>query len=421
MKYTSNQQLLHLQMTEPQIAVLGSYPPRECGIATFTADLVAALEQQSLQSIGIIAIDEPDAVRSYPPNVIWRMQQHDPASYLNVAAAVGRSNIKLVNIQHEYGLFGGDDGELLLTFMEKLPQPMITTLHTVLPEPSPHLREVTRALCKLSAEVVVLARSAIPLLHDTYGVDTGQITFIPHGIPTVVRQVGMRHTMKARLGYSGRLLLSTFGLINPDKGIEYVLQALPPLIERYPDLLFLVLGETHPGIRLHSGERYREGLQAIVDDLGLHDYVRFENRYLNLEELVNYLIATDIYLMAYLNLNQIVSGTLAYAVGCGKAAIATPFRYAEEMLADGRGIIVPFRSHQGIASALQRLLASPALRAEMESRAYIFSRSMEWSNVAAAYQSLFLRVMHGQSLCLGSADTKIDDRFISLTEHTETT
>lgn len=407
-------------MAEPQIAVLGSYPPRECGIATFTADVVTALEQHSVQSTTIIAIDEPGAVRIYPPNVIWRMQQHDPASYLNVAAAVGRSNVKLVNIQHEYGLFGGKDGQLLLTFMEDLPQPIITTLHTVLPDPSPYLREVTRALCKLSAEVVVLARSAIPILHDSYGVDTSRITFISHGIPTVVRQVGMRHAMKARLGYSGRVLLSTFGLINPDKGIEYVLQALPPLIERHPDLLFLVLGETHPRIRLHSGERYREGLQAIVDDLGLHDYVRFENRYLDLDELVNYLIATDIYLMAYLNLNQIVSGTLAYAVGCGKAAIATPFRYAEEMLADGLGIIVPFRSHQGIADALQRLLASPVLRAEMESRAYNFSRFMEWPSVAAAYQAIFLRVVHGQSPRLGSADAKSDTQFIVPTEHTET-
>ena len=389
MTYTPTQKLRQPRMVEPQIAVLGSYPPRACGIATFTADVAAALEQHSGQSTKIIAIDEPGAARRYPKNVIWCLQQDDPASYLSVAAAVGRSNVQLVNIQHEYGLFGGENGELLLTLMEALPQPIVTTLHTVLPEPSSHLREVTQALCKLSAEVVVLARSAIPMLRNIYNIDTSRVTFIPHGIPTVTRQPGIRRAMKARLGYSGRTLLSTFGLINPDKGIEYVLQALPLLVERHPDLLFLVLGETHPGIRRHRGELYREGLKAIVDDLGLHDHVRFENRYLDVEELVNYLLATDIYLMAYLNSDQIVSGTLAYAVGCGKAVVATPFRYAEEMLADGRGIIVPFRSHQAIANALQQLLTSPELRAETEARAYTFSRSMEWPSVAADYWAVF--------------------------------
>jgi len=400
--YTLNQKLRQPQIVAPQIAVLGSYLPRACGIATFTADVAAALEQHSGQSTKMIAIDEPGAVRSYSKNVILCLQQDNPASYLDIAAAVARSSVKLVNIQHEYGLFGGEDGELLLTFMEALPQPIVTTLHTVLSEPSPHLREVTQALCNLSAEVVVLARSAIPLLRDIYNVDTNRVTFIPHGIPTVTRQAGIRRAMKARLGYSGRTLLSTFGLINPDKGIEYVLQALPLLVNRHPDLLFLVLGETHPGIRRHLGERYREGLQEIVDELGLHDHVRFENRYLALKELIDYLLATDIYLMAYLNSDQIVSGTLAYAVGCGKAVVATPFRYAEEMLADGRGIIVPFHSHQAIADALQQLLTSPALRAKLEARAYTFSRSMEWPNVAAAYWAVF------RALCAEGSGGGID-------------
>ncbi len=393
---THNQKLHQLQIAEPKVAVLSSYPPRACGIATFAADLAVALDWQSVQSTRIIAIDEPGAERSYPKNVIWRLQQHDPVSYLEIAAEVSRSNVELVNIQHEYGLFGNKDGELLLTFMEALAQPIVTTLHTILPEPSPHLHHITRALCQLSAEVVVLARSAIVMLRDIYGVDPSRITFIPHGVPTVVRQAGMRHSMKTRLGYSGRTLLSTFGLLNPDKGIEYVLQALPPLIEQHPDLLFLVLGETHPGVRHHWGESYRQGLQAIVDDLELHDHVQFENRYLDLAELVNYLIATDIYLMPYLNPNQIASGTLAYAVGCGKAVVATPFCYAEEMLADGRGIIVPFRSHQEITNALQRLLINPKLQAEIEARAYTFSRSMQWSSVAVAYRHVF------QTLCEGN-------------------
>lgn len=394
--HTPNQKL-RVNTTQPEIAVLSSYPPRECGIATYSADLVTAISRLSKQTAKIIAIDEPDANRSYPSNVIWRLQQNAPASYLDIATLVGRSNVEVVNIQHEYGLFGGEDGELLLTFMEKLPQPIVTTLHTVLPEPEPHLREVTRAICQQSDRVIVQARAAIAMLRDIYDIDA-EITYIPHGVPTVTRQVGMRHTMKARLGYSDRTLLSTFGLINPDKGIEYVLQALPPLIERYPNLLLLVLGQTHPTIRKYTGEGYRAHLQEIVDSLGLHEHVRFENRYLELEELINYLIATDIYLMAYLNPDQIVSGTLAYALGCGKAVIATPFCYAQEMLAQERGVIVPFRSSQAIAAALEQILANPTLKDQIEARAYTFSRAMEWSHVATAYNAVFRTSLQQRSI-----------------------
>ena len=374
---------------QPHYALLGSYPPRACGIATFTADVAAALNQHGVHRTRIIAVDEPAAEREYPPAVTWRLQQHDPRSYLDVAAAVGRSNVRLINIQHEYGLFGGDDGELLLTFMAAAAQPIVTTLHTVLPKPTPHLRAVTRALCNASATVVVLAQAAIPLLRDVYGVDPRRVSFIPHGIPSVPRQPGMRRAMKARLGLQGRTVLSTFGLINPDKGIEYVLHALPPLVERFPDLLLLVIGETHPGVRRHAGERYREGLQALVADLGLGEHVQFINRYQTQPDLIDYLIATDIYLMAYLNPDQIVSGTLAYAVGCGKAVVATPFRYAQELLAGDRGVLVPFRDPSRITDALEDLLTHPSKRAAMEARAYAYSRMMAWPNVAAAYHAVF--------------------------------
>lgn len=389
MDWQRSQKAQQRPVGEPRIAMLGSYPPRECGIATFTADLVAALDQQSVRPLKVIAMDEPGAERSYGSNVVWRIQQNDPQSYLDIAAAVGRSNVDLVAIQHEYGLFGGDDGEQLLQFVEALSQPAVTTLHTVLPKPSAHMREVTRALCSMSAEVVVLARSAIPMLRDIYGVDTRRVSFVHHGIPSVEYRPELGRAAKARFGFAGRTLLSTFGLINPDKGIEYAIQALPSLVARHPNLLYLVLGETHPGIRRHSGERYREELQALVDSLGLHDHVRFENRYMELEELVSYLTATDIYLMPYLNPDQIVSGTLAYAVGCGKAVVATQFRYAQEMLADGRGIVVPFRSAEGIGTALGSLLDNPRLRAEMEMNAYNFSRAMEWPSVAASYRAIF--------------------------------
>lgn len=388
--YTPTKPVLR-RLVDPQIALLGSYPPRACGIATFTADVATALDQESSRPTKIIAIDEPGADRMYRPNVHWRLQQHNPQSYLDTAAAIGKSNVKLVNIQHEYGLFGGDDGEMLLSFINAVPQPVVTTLHTVVPNPSPHFRAVTRALFAASAEMVVLARSATPLLRDAYGIDPERVTFIPHGIPSVPRRPGMRRAMKLRLGLSGRTVLSTFGLLNPDKGIEYVLEALPALVERYPDLLFLIIGETHPGIRQHSGESYRNSLQALVDEGGLHEHVRFVNQYLTLEDLLDYLVATDVYLMAYLNPDQIVSGTLAYALGSGKAVVATPFRYAQEMLADERGVIVPFRSSEQIMAALDDLLKHPSKRAVMEEKAYIFSRNMEWHAVAAAYQAVFQR------------------------------
>lgn len=381
--------------------MLSSYPPRECGIATFGADLARAISTYTRHNVSLIAIDEPDAARVYPAEVQWRLRQQDPASYREVATALGRSNIGLVNVQHEYGLFGGEHGELLLDFLEHVQQPVVTTLHTVLPEPPAHMREVTRAICRLSSETVVLAQSAIPLLRDVYGVDVSRVSFVPHGIPSVKREPGARHAMKARLGYTGRTLLSTFGLINPDKGIEYVLQALPAVVARYPDLLLLVLGETHPVVRRHSGERYRESLQALVDDLGLHDHVQFVNRYMAMDELINYLLATDIYLMAYLNPHQIVSGTMAYAVGCGKAVVATPFRYAREMLAEGRGSIVPFRDPQALGSTLLELLDNPQERLAMELRAYTFSRMMEWPAVANNYARIFRR--HSDALPAVSA------------------
>lgn len=388
---------------EAQIALLGSFPPRACGIATFTADVATALDQQRSRPTKIIAVDEPGADRVYSSNVHWRLQQHDPQSYLDIAASVGRSNVRLVNIQHEYGLFGGDDGEMLLRFIEAVPQPVVTTLHTVVPKPSPHMRAVTRALVAASSEVVVLARSATPLLRDVYGIDPRQVAYVPHGIPSVQRRPGMRRAMKLRLGLSGRTVVSTFGLLNPDKGIEYILEALPPLVERYPDLLFLIIGETHPGIRKHSGEQYRESLQAKVEQAGLQQHVRFVNKYLTLDDLLDYLVATDVYLMAYLNPDQIVSGTLAYAIGCGKAVVATPFRYAQEMLAGDRGVIVPFRSPEHITTALKDLLSQPHKREAMEQAAWAFSRPMEWHAVAAAYGAVFQRHIKAPGTAINAA------------------
>lgn len=380
--------------TPPSVALLGSFPPRECGIATFTRDLQSALEAPGHGLAGIVAVDEPGADRVYGPDVRWRLDQADHDSYRRVAEQLN-AEADVLCIQHEYGLYGGTQGEYLLTLIEALDIPVVTTLHTTLGSPSQDMRRVTRALCERSAGVVVLARAAIPLLGDVYGVPEGKVHFIPHGIPTVTRAVGLRRAAKTRLGLSGRTLLTTFGLIGPGKGIEYVVRALPDVVEAHPDLLYLVLGETHPGERRATGESYRESLEALVADLGLEDHVAFDARYLSQEQLIRRLLATDVYLMPYLNPEQIVSGTLAYAVGCGKAVIATDFRYARELLANGRGEIVPFRDAPAITGKLLDLLGNRDVLGRVERRAYESSRSMQWPDVARGYRALFAAVAVG--------------------------
>jgi len=377
---------------EPVVALLGSFPPRECGIATFTRDLFHALSAGGHATRGVAAIDEPGAVRRYGPDVRWRLDQDDPRSYDHLATALDRAGADVLSIQHEFGLFGGHDGELLLRLLDRLVTPAVVTLHTVLGAPSGHLRQLTRALCDSSAATVVLARAAIPLLADVYGVDPAKVHYIPHGIPTVKRTRGSRRRTKAALGLSGRTVLSTFGLIGPSKGIEHVIRALPEVVRAHPDLLYVVLGQTHPGQLRHAGEEYRESLQGLVAELGLERHVRFDARYLDQDELVRWLLATDVYLMPYLDPEQIVSGTLAYAVGSGKAVVATQFRYARELLSGGRGELVPFRDSDAITRKLLRLLGDRPALAGMERRAYEASREMEWPNVAAAYRRLFARL-----------------------------
>jgi glycosyltransferase involved in cell wall biosynthesis len=375
------------------VALLGSYPPRECGIATFTHDLRDALAAQGASLAGVIAVDESGAHRRYGSEVRWRLKQDNPASYRRLASALDDASVDLLCIQHEYGLFGGLDGELLLPFLDKLRLPVVTTLHTTVGAPSQHMRTITRSLCDRSAAVIVLARSAIPLLRDVYGVNPRKVvTHIPHGVPSVPHTPDIRRRAKNHLGQAGVTLLSTFGLINPNKGIEYVIHALPDVVREHPDVRYLILGETHPSVRCRAGEDYRTFLQNLVAELGLDEHVVFDARYLNSDELVQWLLATDVYLMPYLNAEQIVSGTLAYAIGCGKAVIATEFRYARELLAEGHGEVVPFRDPEAIRDRLLRLLGDRPALAAMERRAYAAGHQMQWPIVARSYRQVFATV-----------------------------
>jgi polysaccharide biosynthesis protein PslF len=389
-------------MLPPRALFLGSYPPRECGIATFTKDVVDAYNRAFGFSSQIVAVDEPGGeVRRYGPEVIARIAEQDRFSYANVAKVVSSHPAGLVNVQHEYGLFGGESGEWLLDFMRTVGKPVVLTLHTILPEPDETMLRVTRELCEASSRVVALSETGRNILENVYGIDGDALRVIHHGVP----DVPFRDTdaAKASFGIGQRTVISTFGLINRGKGLEYAIEAMREVVKRHPEALYLILGETHPVVRRREGESYRESLQDMVRQYGLQYNVQLVDKYLDFDELVSYLAATDIYLTPYLNPVQIVSGTLAYAVGCGKAIVSTPYLYAQELLALNRGFLCEFRDAGSIAKQLGLLLDDPALRRATERRAYRFGRQMTWPHVASEYGNVFSEAAPPDTLALVSS------------------
>ncbi len=367
---------------------LGSYPPRECGIATFTKDVVDNFRQKFHGDSSVIAINEPlNAARLYPKEVIATLSQQDRSDYLRIARLINNHPADILNIQHEYGLFGGLEGEWVLDLLEAVHKPIVIALHTVLPEPDAHHLWLAKSICSQVTSIVVLSETGKALLCSVYGVPREKITVIHHGVPDVPFQG--THAAKAALGLVGRDVISTFGLIGRGKGLEYAIEAMSQVVARHPQALYLVLGQTHPGVRRSEGESYREFLQDILVREKLERNVVFVDRYLEFRELVQYLSATDIYLTPYLNPTQIVSGTLAYAVGSGKAIVSTPYLYAQELLAHGRGFLSKFRDADSIASLICALLDDPDLRHLTERRAYQYGRRMIWSNVALEYGKVF--------------------------------
>lgn len=336
----------------------------------------------------VVAIDEPGGeVREYPDNVVARLRADDRPSYRAVARAINAHPTRLLNVQHEYGLFGGLHGSWFLDLLEDLEKPVVVSLHTVLPEPGDEHRSIARRICERADAVVVLSQTGKDILTDEYGIDPAKLRVIHHGVPDVPFRA--TDAAKTKFGVSGRKVISTFGLISRGKGLEFGIDAMQAIVARHPEALYLILGQTHPNVRRHEGESYRMELEARVAELGLAENVKLVDRYLAFDELVDYLAATDIYLTPYLNPVQIVSGTLAYAVGAGKAIVSTPYLYAEELLAHGRGFLAPFRDAGAIASALAALLDDPFLRRATERRAYRFGRQMTWSHVARAYGRVF--------------------------------
>jgi glycosyltransferase involved in cell wall biosynthesis len=372
----------------PRTLFMGSFPPRECGIATFTKDVVDSFDRAYRTSSEIIAIDEPGGeVRQYGPEVVARLAQNSRDSYSDVAAIVNAHPAEVLNIQHEYGLFGGERGEWLIDLVAAVEKPVVLTLHTVLPEPDDVMLRVTRELCRFATKVVALSETGRDLLDRVYHIDPARVRVVHHGVPDV--EFRDTSAFKASFGVGQRMVISTFGLINRGKGLEYAIEAMRSVVRRHPETLYLILGETHPVVRRQEGESYRESLQQLVRNYGLQNNVHLVDKYLDFDELVTYLQATDIYLTPYLNPTQIVSGTLAYAVGCGKAIVSTPYLYAQEVLANHRGFLCNFRDAKSISDIVTALLDDPALRRATERRAYRFGRQMTWPHVAVEYGKLF--------------------------------
>ncbi len=377
----------------PRLYILSTYPPRLCGLATFAYDLASALAKGRSEklgaggSVGVVALSERRRRRPYGPEVRAVVHASRLEDYVAAAELVNDSAAEVISLQHEYGIFGGRVGRYVLNFLERLKKPVVTTLHTVLAEPMPMQREVLIKVCERSAAVVVQAQKAAEFLTDRYRVPEDKIRVIHHGTPDV--PFGGSAPFKKTVGAAGRQVLLTFGLITPRKGLQFAVRAMADVLPQFPDSLYIILGATHPTIRKRYGEAYRNSLQRAVDRLGLRDHVRFVNRYVSQDELVTYLRAADVYVTPYLNEDQISSGTLAYAVACGKAVISTPYWYARELLDDDRGILVPFRDTKSLAFWVSELLAYDDARAFLARRAYDYGRRMTWARSARAYEELF--------------------------------
>ena len=375
-----------------KIAYVGTYPPKECGIATFTLDVVNSTDLSGWRSI-VFAVDDAAPDEPHPDSkVVYTIEKENRADYLRAAKLLEKHKVSLLSIQHEYGIFGGDHGEYIVDLVQAVTMPVVITLHTVLPTPSEPQRRILKELEKYASCFVVMAHKAVELLEEVYGIDPGKIRFIPHGAPNAPFHAD--DAAKAKLGLSGRRVLSTFGLISPNKGIEDAIAAMPDVVKKEPKATYLVLGQTHPVIKRKEGEWYRESLVKQVTDLGLQDNVKFVDKYLTLQELIDYLLATDIYITPYYaNPHQITSGTLAYAMVTGKVIVSTPYLYAEELLADGRGFLYPFRDSSKLSDIIESILTNDTLFEKTRQKAYNYGRAMTWQSVGIQYTKLFTEML----------------------------
>jgi glycosyltransferase involved in cell wall biosynthesis len=371
-----------------RIAFIGNYVPRRCGIATFTHDLRMAVSKANPSAECLVAaMNDRGRGYDYPDEVRFESADDRLDTFRQLADFLNVANVDVVSLQHEYGIFGGEAGGHVIELLRNLQPPVHTTLHTVLARPSPPQRRVLGEIIHLSSRVAVMTERGRSLLRELYGVADCRIDVIPHGIPDADLVDTTPH--KARLGLSGSSVILTFGLLSPNKGIEHVIRAMPAIVSRHPEARYIVVGATHPHLLGVDGDPYRDGLIRLADALGVANHVVFHDRYVDLAELLEFLGAADVYVTPYLNEDQITSGTLAYAFGCGKAVVSTPFWHARELLGDGGGLLVPFRDHAAIERAILHLLNDEEARLAMQARARLLGRSMTWSRVADRYTEAF--------------------------------
>lgn len=391
-----------------RVVLVGTYPPRRCGIATFTYDLALSLAGiVGKQRCRVVALTNTSEWYDYPEEVSFEIQQNRLQDYQIAAEYINFSNANLVCLQHEFGIFGGAQGAYLFSLLDNLKKPLVTTLHTVIRNPESEYHAAMEKVLRRSDTLVVMSQTGAGILQDEYGVAPERIAVIHHGVPDVPFTDSNLH--KDQFGLAGRLVILSFGLVGPNKGIEVMLEALTAVVQRHPNVTYVILGATHPEIKRSQGERYRISLERKVRDLGLQPNVVFLNTFVDTAELIDYICASDIYVTPYLSEEQIVSGTLAYAVGAGKAVISTPYLYAREILDDNRGILVPFNDVSEMSNALLSLIERPAQLHRMRSKAYEFGRQMIWAEVGRRYAELFCQVvsMRGAVAAQGRGEHRI--------------
>jgi glycosyltransferase involved in cell wall biosynthesis len=374
-----------------RIAVIGNYLPRQCGIATFTTDLCAAISAEyGTARLLALPVNDTEQGYDYPARVRWSLAQDDVKSYQEAAEFLNFNNIDMVCLQHEYGIFGGPAGSHILHLLRGLKMPLVTTLHTVLREPNPDQMVVMEEIAELSDRLIVMSQLSSQFLQEIFKVPGSKIDMVPHGVPDL--PFLDPNFYKDRFGVEGKAVLLTFGLLSPNKGIENVIQALPQILSRHKNVVYIVAGATHPHVLRRDGDKYRASLQALAKTVGVEAHVIFHDRFVSPEEMVEFIGAADIYITPYRHEAQVVSGTLAYALGAGKAIISTPYWHAIELLDDRRGALVPFQDPNAIAQKTIELLDTPAIRHAMRKRAYLFAREMVWKRVAQGYMETFARV-----------------------------
>jgi len=371
-----------------RIALIGNHSPRRCGIATFTSDIHLALRARYPDvAIDVYAMDDPGNRHDYPPAVVHSIDEQSPAAYLEAARRIEASGADLVWLQHEYGIFGGDAGEMILTLLDRISMPIAVTLHTVLEAPTAAQRQVMDRIVRMADRLVVMADKGRDTLMRVHGARAGQISVIPHGIPD--RPFAPTAPMKAKLGLDGHDVILTFGLLSPGKGIETMIDAMPAIVERFPQARYVVLGATHPHLVAQEGEAYRDRLKALAEARGVAANIQWVDAFLETDDLLDWLTAADIYVTPYLNPAQVTSGTLSYAVGLGKPVVSTPYVHAAELLGNGDGRLVPFGDSQGFAAEIVSLLADPHALADLRRRSYARGRTMVWSSSAEQHMTVF--------------------------------